>query len=59
VKAGTTPGVTETLFDGAPAPTALTACTEHEYVVPFVRPPTVIGLVAFGPVIAPGLHVAR
>jgi len=58
VIAGPTPGVTETVADGALAPTELTACTEHVYVVPLVSGPTLIGLVAFGVVTAPGLHVA-
>ena len=58
VNAGGTPGVTLTVLDAALAPTALFAFTEQLYVVPFVRPVTVIGEAAPLAVNAPGLHVA-
>lgn len=37
-------GVTETPLDAAPAPSVFVAVTVQLYVVPFVRPVTVIGL---------------
>src|SRR5258706_12613290 len=58
VNAGPRPGVTLTVPDAALAPTALFAWTEHVYVMPFVRPVTVTGEPAPGPVIAPGLQGA-
>jgi hypothetical protein len=56
---GTTLGVTlllEPLAD--PVPNALVAVTVKVYVVPTVRPDTVIGLAAPVPVMPPGLDVA-
>ena len=44
--AGTVAGVTFTVADGALLPTLLVATNEQLYVVPFVRPVTVIGEVA-------------
>lgn len=52
-------GVTFTFAEDAPAPTALSACTEHEYGTPFVSPPTVTGDAAPVPTTPPGLHVTR
>ena len=51
-------GVTLTVPEAAPVPTALVAVTEHVYVVPFVRPVTVIGDAAPLALNPPGLHVA-
>jgi len=42
-------GVTEALAEAAPVPSALVAVTEQEYVVPLVRPVTVIGLTVPAP----------
>ena len=58
VNAGAAPGVTLTVPDEALEPTAFVAFTEHVYVVPFVRPVTLIGDVAPEALSAPGLHVA-
>ena len=51
-------GVTVTVVDEALVPTALVAVTEQVYVVPLVRPVTVIGEIEPFAAIAPGLHVA-
>jgi hypothetical protein len=50
--------VTLTVAEAGPAPIALTARTEHEYVVPFASPDTVTGDAAPLPVTVPGLQVA-
>jgi hypothetical protein len=55
---GAVAGVTETVPDAGPVPTAFVAVTEHVYVVPLASPLTTIGDALFVPVIAPTLHVA-
>ena len=51
-------GVTLTLADGALVPIALVAVTEHEYVVPLVRPVTTSGDAGPLALTPPTLHVA-
>jgi hypothetical protein len=51
-------GVTVTVPDDALVPMALVAFTEHVYVVPLVRPVTVIGLAVLLPVFGPGVQEA-
>ena len=50
-------GVTDTVPEAAPKPTALRALTEQVYVTPLVRPVTVIDEPAPVAVMAPGLQV--
>ena len=55
---GTVAGITA--LDGAdagPVPDAFVAVTVNVYEVPFVRPVTIIGLVAFDAVFPPGLDI--
>jgi hypothetical protein len=57
-KAGPAAGVTLTVAEAALVPMAFVAFTEHEYVVPLVRPVTLIGLAAALALNGPGVHVA-
>ena len=41
---GTVSGTPTTMLDGAPLPTAFTACSRTEYDVPLTRPPMTSGL---------------
>jgi len=51
-------GVTLTVPEAGPVPCVFVARTEQEYVVPLVRPVTVIGLAVLLPVFGPGVHEA-